>query len=89
MAEEIPKDAPKIIRLLNLKMSVQSIYFIKTRQVIATAGYVKESDLWCAAIIHFETHKIITNTKPAFKTKKQALAFGEELIAVARETKIS
>ena len=83
------QNAPKIIRLMNFRMSIHAIYFIKTRRVIATAGYHKETDKWLAAILHYESHKIVCNTKPAFKNKKQALEFCEELIEAARNTKIS
>lgn len=83
------KEAPRIYRILNVRMSIQVIYFIKTRRVVPTAGLDKESGLWFAALLHFETHKIIIHTKPFFKTKKQALAFGDELVYEARRTKIS
>lgn len=82
-------NAPKIIRLMNMRLSIQAIYFIKTRRVISTAGLDKQSGRWLCALLHFETHKIIVNTKPAFRSKKQALEFGEELIQECRRTKLS
>lgn len=83
------KDAPRVHRILNVSMSVQLIYFIKTHNVVATAGFIPERDTFCAALVHKETHKVIVNTQPVFKDKKKALAFGEQLIEEARKTKLS
>lgn len=84
----MPKEST-IIRIMNMSLTIQAIYFIKTRNVISTAGYIKDADRYLCAILHKETQKIVAYTKPAFKTKKQALTFGDELIYSARQTKIS
>lgn len=89
MPEGADPDAPRIIRIMNMSLSIQAIYFIKTRRVIATAGYVQEKDRWLSAILHMETQKLVVYTKPAFKNKNQALEFGTELIDAARRTKLS
>lgn len=82
------KEAPRHHRILNIKLSVQAIYFIKTQNVVATAGFIVERERFCAAIIHKRTQKIIVNSQPVFTTKKKALAFGEQLIFEARKTKL-
>lgn len=83
------KAAPRVHRILNVSMSVQLIYFIKTHNVVATAGFIPERDKFCCALVHKETHKVIVNTQPVFTDKKKALAFGEQLIHEARQTKLS
>lgn len=82
-------NAPKIIRLMNMRLSIHAIYFIKTRRVIATAGLDKQSGRWLAAVLHFESKKLVVNTKPAFRSKAQALEFCNELIHSCRNTKIA
>lgn len=93
MADQIPgmpdeSKKSKIIRLLNLELSVQAIYFVKTRKVICTGGYVEKVGKWLGAIIHAETHKIVIHTKPIFDNKSQAIEFMEELLDQARQTKL-
>lgn len=83
------RDAPRIYRILNVKMTIQVVYFIKTRRVIPTAGHDKETGRWFGAVLHFETHKVVVHSNPIFKTKHQALEFCKELIHEARRTKIS
>jgi hypothetical protein len=86
--ESVPDDPKRIIRILNVSMSIHLIYFIKTRRVIAVGGYIEDKDKWIAAVIHGETHKLIVSTKPVFKTKDNAIEFANELIATARRTKL-
>lgn len=82
------KEPGKVHRILRVRMSVQLIYFIKTRKVIPVAGFIIEKDMWMAALLHFETQKVLVSTQAVFKTKKQALEFAEQLVDEARNTKL-
>lgn len=89
LPQGMDKAAPRKHRILNMNLSVQAIYFLKTHNVVSTAGFIPERDKFICAILHRETHKPIINTQPVFDNKKKAIAFGDQLINEARKVKLS
>lgn len=73
------------IKMMNMTLSVQAIYFLKTRKTICTGGYIVQKDKWIGAIIHAETGKLVINTKPVFDKKMDAINFMEELRYKAKQ----